>query len=805
MSAFVQEGSSRESQRTEDLALLGRYLRILLSIFTGLIILWAFLWVGSRPLRKSQDLAGRTELTMLHWGNRDEDQIIQTMVDRFERAHPHIRVRRINASADYWTKVQTMIAAGTPADLMFFTTQQIPSFASKGVLLDFEDFLEDDLQQGGLPFDLDDFYPETINSYRFDGRTTGKGILYGFPMSFTPLGFYYNKDLFDRAGVSYPSDDWTWDEFSEKAQQIALIPGCYGADLGMHVHAVRTLLRTYGLDLLTSDFNALRLDDSTEGGESVLGIIQMLRSWRFDSPGMLTDPRHPTESGIGMFTTGRVGMIGPIGRWMVPEFRKIERFDWDFAQLPRGTHRANTLYVSAWCIAKGTKHPSEAYALARYLATPECQRINAGLGLALPTLKSVAESNAFMNPDIKPFRDDLYLSAVARSRAMEEPIEAKFNAYMDMALDATLRLGTSTPEQAFGYVKRMWAADQSSPLRRTDYLPMPWEKISIIFLALSSGLLFFIIVQWWRYRPRRRAFLEEMAGMGMVSPWVIGFMLFTAIPMILSLLLAFTKWSGMSTLDTAQWVGTGNLKEMLYHDERLWQSLRVTLYYVVLGVPVGQTAALSVAMLMNNEIRGIGFFRSAWYLPSVLAGVGMAVMWTWVFDAKHGLLNNALNPILKIFGLEAPAWFGADAAIFGVPAFVIMGLWGVGGGMLIYLAGLNAIPQTLYEAALIDGAGWWDRFRNVTIPMLSPVILFNCVMAIIGSFQVFTQAYVMTGGGPADATLFYVLYLYNQAFHYYEMGYASAMAWFLFIIVLGLTLLVLRYSRRHVHYEGLRA
>ena len=777
----------------------GQYARIIVGIFTALVVLWSFYWVGTRPLRRAHELSNRIELTILHWGNRDEDQITQTMVSSFERANPHIKVRRINASADYWTKLQTMVAAGCAPDVMFFNSQQIPAYASKGVLLDFEGFLQEDIEQGRLPFDLNDFYAEALNSFRFDGKTTGRGKLYGLPMSFTPLGFYYNKDLFDKAGVQYPTDDWTWDEFAEKAQAIGRLPGCYGGDLGIHVHAVRTILRTYDADFLTRDFSALRLLDT-----EVLAVIKRLHFWRFDNPGMLTDPRSPTESGISMFTSGRVGMLGPLGRWVVPDFRKIDKFDWDFAQLPRGTRRANTLYVAAWCIARASPHPREAYALARHFATPECQRINAGLGLALPTLKSVAESDAFMNPAIKPGRDDLYLAAVARSRAIEEPADPKFNAYMGTALDEVLRLDTSTPEQAFEHVQRKWAEEQASPLRRTDYPLMPWRRITEAILAPMGILALVSGIQWWRHRPRRRALLEELAGMGMVSPWVIGFMVFTAAPMVASLLLAFTKWSGMTTLDTAQWVGTGNLNEMLFRDDRLWKSLRVTFYFVVLGVPVGQTAALSVAMLMNNEVRGIGFFRSAWYLPSVLAGVGMAVLWSWVFDAQHGLLNNALNPILGSFGLHAPAWFGADAAIFGVPAFVTMGLWGVGGGMLIYLAGLNAIPQALYEAALIDGAGWWARFRNVTIPMLSPVILFNCVMAIIGSFQVFTQAYIMTGGGPADATLFYVLYLFNQAFQYYEMGYASAMAWFLFVIVLSLTLLVLRYSRRHVHYEGLR-
>jgi multiple sugar transport system permease protein len=232
------------------------------------------------------------------------------------------------------------------------------------------------------------------------------------------------------------------------------------------------------------------------------------------------------------------------------------------------------------------------------------------------------------------------------------------------------------------------------------------------------------------------------------------------------------------------------------------RSLWVTVYYAVLMVPLGQLTALSIAMLMSRDVKGISIYRSVWYLPTVLAGVGMAVMWLWVFDGEHGLLNKALEPVLALFGKEPPQWFLADAQWFGVPAFVIMALWTTGGSMLIYLAGLQAIPKHLYEAAQIDGAGRWAQFRTITLPMLSPIVLFNVIMAIIGSFQVFTQAFVMTNGGPGDATRFYVLYLYDKAFTRYDMGYASAMAWLLFAVVLLLTMLTFRSSRERVHYEG---
>lgn len=182
----------------------------------------------------------------------------------------------------------------------------------------------------------------------------------------------------------------------------------------------------------------------------------------------------------------------------------------------------------------------------------------------------------------------------------------------------------------------------------------------------------------------------------------------------------------------------------------------------------------------------------------------MAILWRWVFDGDNGLLNGVLAPLLGPLGLEPPEWFGVDAGVWGAPAFALLNLWMVGGSMMIYLAGLKGIPRELYEAAEVDGAGALERFRLVTLPMLSPVIVFNGIMAVIASFQVFTQAFVMTGGEPGDLTRFYVLYLFDQAFQYYEMGYASAMAWLLLVVILVLTGLVMRFSRKHVYYEALK-
>jgi len=273
--------------------------------------------------------------------------------------------------------------------------------------------------------------------------------------------------------------------------------------------------------------------------------------------------------------------------------------------------------------------------------------------------------------------------------------------------------------------------------------------------------------------------------------------------MVVSLLLALTRWTSMQPLDSAQFVGLTNFTHLFTRDASFMKSLWVTFYYAALAVPILQIAAVLVAVLMNQSVRGIAIFRTIYFVPSVVSGVALATLWVMIFDPDKGVLNRMLNAVLGPLGLSAPDWFGTDAEVFAIPAFVMMALWGVGAGMVIYLAGLKGIPASLYEAARIDGAGKIKQFFNITLPMLSPLIFFNLVMGLIGSFQVFTQVYVMTEGGPGNATLVYVLKLYLEAFEYHKMGYASAMAWILFLVLLGLTLLVVRSSKKWVHYEGL--
>jgi multiple sugar transport system permease protein len=293
-----------------------------------------------------------------------------------------------------------------------------------------------------------------------------------------------------------------------------------------------------------------------------------------------------------------------------------------------------------------------------------------------------------------------------------------------------------------------------------------------------------------RGSTRRR---ERSAGYAFLSPWLLGLLGVTAIPTLWSLYLSFTSYD----LFTApHWVGLANYRRMFGTDPQYWHAVTVTMLYAVTDVPLKLAAALGVALLLSRERRGVGAFRALFYLPSLLGGsVALAIVWQAMFGG-----DGAVNDLLAVFGIHGRPWVNDPQTVLGT--LVLLGVWQFGAPMVIFLAGLKQIPKELYEAAAVDGASWWRRFRSVTVPMLSPVIFFNLVLETIHAFQAFTPAYIVSNGtgGPTDSTLLYTLYLYTKGFVDFQMGYASAMAW-VFVGVIGLfTAVLFSTGRLWVHY-----
>ncbi len=294
-------------------------------------------------------------------------------------------------------------------------------------------------------------------------------------------------------------------------------------------------------------------------------------------------------------------------------------------------------------------------------------------------------------------------------------------------------------------------------------------------------------------RGSRLARREAVEGYVWLLPWIVGFLAFTIGPLGASLYLGFTDWNGV---ESPQWIGLENYTSLFTSDPLFWQSLKVTFLFAAMYLPLSLLIGFTLALIMNQSIAGIRIFRTLYYLPSVVSGVAVAVLWWFVFNRDYGVLNW----LLGLFGIPPVDWLQSE--FWALPALVIMELWRVGGSIIIYLAGLQGIPTELYDSALVDGAGWWRRLWYITIPMMSPTIFFNLVMGIIGTLQIFTQAYIITQGGPNYATYFYALNIYNTAFSALRLGYASAMAWVLFVIILLLTLVVFRWGKAWVYYAG---
>jgi len=293
---------------------------------------------------------------------------------------------------------------------------------------------------------------------------------------------------------------------------------------------------------------------------------------------------------------------------------------------------------------------------------------------------------------------------------------------------------------------------------------------------------------------------RETRGFLFVVPWLIGFIGFIAGPFLFSLFIAMTNWRMQSD---PKWVGLHNFVGLLNgEDTRFVQAVYNTTYYVVFHVPGILIISFAIAALLNRKVKGVAIYRTAFYLPSITTGVATAVLWYWMLQ-PNGLLNNLLDIFLNPFGIDAPNWLGSTK--WAMPGLILMSFWSVGTSMIIFLAGFQGIPEHLYEAAEIDGAGWWQKVRNVTFPLMTPQIFLTSVLGIIGSFQTFTTALIVTDGGPADATLFVLLHLYQIGFRVFNMGYASAIAWILFLIILFFTIVQFVTARRWVYYEGEKA
>jgi len=324
---------------------------------------------------------------------------------------------------------------------------------------------------------------------------------------------------------------------------------------------------------------------------------------------------------------------------------------------------------------------------------------------------------------------------------------------------------------------------------------VPWKYFLSIYCALIVAAAFGILA-WEKKRGiegTRSAYFRSQWRSGWIaaSPWILGFLIFTGGPILFSIVISFCDYD---VLNPARFVGFANYHWMFTQDALFWKAIWNTAFMIV-GIPLGMALSLGIALPLNLKVRGIAVWRTLFFLPSIVPAVAASLLWIWILNPNVGLLNN----VLAAFGIHGPNWLQDEHT--SKPALILMGLWSAGGGMIIWLAGLKGISASYYEAAALDGASAWQSLRHITLPLLTPYILFNLIIGLISTLQIFTQAFIMTQGGPVDSTLFYAYHLFNNAFRFLQMGYGSALGWFLFLAVFGLTLLQIKLSSRWVHYE----
>jgi multiple sugar transport system permease protein len=296
-------------------------------------------------------------------------------------------------------------------------------------------------------------------------------------------------------------------------------------------------------------------------------------------------------------------------------------------------------------------------------------------------------------------------------------------------------------------------------------------------------------ISGWFKTPKGR---RTITGYIFIGPFILGVLFWVLIPGLTAIWLVFQDWN---MITPAKYVGLDNITRMFFKDKLFWQSLKVTTIYTLVSVPLGLVISLALALLINIKVRGLAVFRTIYYMPSIMPAVAGAVLWAWILNTDFGLLN----ALLQAVGLPKIGWL--QETEWALPALILMSLWNVGAAMIIFLAGLQGISEVFYEAAKIDGAGRWVQLRYITIPLLSPVIFFNLIIGIINSFQVFTAGYLITNGGPQNSTLFYVLYLYRVGFEHLNMGYAAALSWVLFFIIMIMTVIIFKTVGRTIYYD----
>ncbi|MBX7258188.1 MAG: extracellular solute-binding protein [Candidatus Hydrogenedentes bacterium] len=732
------------------------------------------------------------------------------LVEAFEKEYPNIKV--VFGPADRGEDLQKLlcgVVGSVPPDVFRREANLFGDIAARGILMPLDKFIE---QDKSLPDGLhEENYPTGLwQACKWNGR------VYAIAEGSGLLCLSYNKAVFREAGLDPEKPPRTWDEWRDMTEKLT-VRDARGRVTRLGNMMTRTL---YSVDDLSFYVRQLGGDVlSKDGRESLLDSPEALRAIKFvasmyEAAGgrRAFDDFSQTNEATGIFPQGdgRIAMSVEDDSIIYRAMLRKPDMELGIAPVPTPDGRPpislsdrHALYL----IPHNARHPKEAWQFIRFALSPKGQ---------IPYFDACAEQtrargNTLVYPGFRadrkvreavigkyPLTNPVFAAAYANCEKLvpylvpptANPVNAILRDEMIRAVDRVL-YGEMTAEQALHDADRRVQGQLDIYNKRDSYPLLNWAWVWVGAAALIVGTVSWLAWSTRNYRARSSMQKHDnRMGIVFIGPWALGFIVFTAGPMIFSLAMSFCSYD---VIHPARFVGLDNYSFLLANDPLFWKSLWNTVFMVV-ALPLGMSVSLILAMLLNTKVKGMAFYRTIFYLPAITPAVATAVLWYALLNPE-GLINLGLREL----GLHPPSWLGDKS--WSKPAIVFMGLWGAGGGMIMWLAGLQGIPAHLYEAASIDGAGRIRQFFSVTLPMLTPYIFFSFVTGIIGVFQIFAQALILTRGGPADSTLFYVYYLFNNAFRYFKMGYASAQAWVLFLLVLLLTLVQWRMSKRWVHYE----
>jgi multiple sugar transport system permease protein len=824
---------------------------IALAVVFGLGLLAAALWQTRAPDDRQE---------IIFWGGAAFGEEIYNVIHRFEQRNPQYRVVLSTAATRDLTgdaqRLLTAVAGGVPPDVVWFDRFAIGEWAGRGALTDLSPLLAAQSPDDPYRIDLGDYYDFAVKeaSYSPPGTDQPPGV-FGIPVSIDVRGLYVNSDQLRQAGIvdaqGNPRPPQTWEELRDAANRLTrrndrgqIIRLGFAPNFGnswFYMYAWQA-----GGEFMNPERTRVTLD-APENVRALrfmadvyddLGGYAAVDAFRMTFQGGALDP----------FVRGQVAMKidGDFFLNTLAEWNRDMDFQFLPAPLPADRLAAGAEPITwsggfAMIIPATAKQKEGAWQFIQYLCSWEAvslmqrgvrERREAEGKLYLPPgqgnrvfFERLIEDAIYGNPDVPaPFKQAYDTFRVLLRRTLIRPVtpvgQLLWNQHI-RAFEAGVshvhrgeaeRLGVDEMKLALQRAQ----VDVQAQLERVLSPPPPavvnWTPYFLAYAVMVLAPFAALLVAYKR-RRKEYGYKAREVGWALVflSPWVLGFVLFVAGPILFSIVMSFTRYD---VLSSARYVGLENYAEVTT-DPLVLKSLGNSLFMLV-RVPIVLAVSLAVALLLNRATRMMGVYRTCVYLPTIMPLVAASILWIWLLNPTQGLINGLLQLMIDSPLGSAGEWAaslltGTDVRFtppswlqdpdWSKPALIVMNAWMCGGSIIIWLAGLQSINPSLLEAASIDGAGPVRRFFTVTLPMLSPYVLFNLIIGVIGTLQIFDEAYVMTSGGPVDSTLFYAYHLFRQAFQYFRMGYAAALAWVLFVMVLALTILQLWLSKRWVHYE----